>query len=138
MGEKLIHIRPSATRDNNGALQPKGVMIDLESNRALPLNRLEYGRIAAVANEGVLKPVQEQVIYLHHEEDGDRAASGALLDLSCDQTKPLSTEDAQRIAEVVRRIEEIESSSYNETIKSQLRRGVEPHIMGKPLWRNLI
>lgn len=112
-------------------------MVDMESNQVLPLTSYEAALLATVV-DGQVAVEKEPVIYLHRENTPKRTARASILDLETDETQPLSLKDAEKIAAVVRHIEEIEASSYSDMIKSQLRRNVEPNIMGKPLWRNLI
>lgn len=124
--EQLLHLR-----------RGKSTMVDMESNQVLPLTSYEAALLATVV-DGQVAVEKEPVIYLHRENTPKRTARASILDLETDETQPLSLKDAEKIAAVVRHIEEIEASSYSDMIKSQLRRNVEPNIMGKPLWRNLI
>lgn len=132
MTEQLLHLRPG-----------KSTMVNMENNQAFLLTRYEVALLAAIV-DGVVEVKGERVIYLHQDNTLEQTARAALIDLETDQPDPLNPEDAEKIAKVVRRIKEIEASSYsknpgeNDMIKSQLRRGIEPHVMGKPLWRNLI
>lgn len=120
MTEHILHVRIRRCVYGK-APEISGNMMDVEQNHSLPLTSYEAGKIATVIN-GETRLRGERVVYLHQDNTPARTASGSLVDLKIDQPCPLSPEDAERIAQVVRQIEEIEASTQPEDIK-QLKRG---------------
>lgn len=123
MTEHILHIRAAKGVDGR-TLGLTGSVMDVVQNQSIPLTPYEVGEIATVLN-GHARLKGERVVYLHQDNTPERTVSGTLVDLRHDQPLPLSSGDAERIAEVVRRIEEIEASSLPEQTKQLKRIGFQ-------------
>lgn len=118
MAERLIRINQPRRRGEE-AMTVTGAIVYMD--RTLPLTPYEAGQIASIAN-GTLSG--ERLIRLTQEGQGD-TIQGSVLDLRKDQPQPLVLENAEKIASVVRQVEEIEAAPDPEIVRRVIRSGFE-------------